>query len=85
MCIRKFTNNRNSPQAILMELPSQSHVLARGQYYRTGIKFRGVFNFADFVGDFSTTKINTMEMLTAHAQYVKINDLMQVHVQKCEI
>ena len=46
-----------------------------------GIKFRGLFNFADFVGDFLTTKINTMEMLTAHAQHVKINDLVAVHVE----
>ena len=53
--------------------------------YRTGIKFRGLFNFADFVGDFSTTKINTMEMLIAHAQHAKINDLVAVHVEKREI
>ena len=31
--------------------------------YRTGIKFQGVFNFTDFVGDFLSTKI-----LTAHEQ-----------------
>ena len=39
--------------------------------YCMGIKFRVVFNFADFVGDFLTMKINTMEILTAHVQHVK--------------
>ena len=51
-------------------------------YYRTGIKFRGVFNFADFMGDFLSTKINTLEILTVHAQHMYS---IHVHVQKREI
>ena len=35
-------------------------------YYLTSIKFRGVFNFADFVGDFLSTEINTLEILNEH-------------------
>ena len=50
-----------------------------------GYKIPWGINFVDFVGHFLTTKINTMEMLTAHAQHVKLNDLMQVHMQKHEI
>ena len=45
--------------------------------YCTGIKFREVFNFADFMGDFLSTKINTLEILTAHVQHVYS---MHVHV-----
>ena len=30
---------------------------------------------------FNLTGLNTMEMLTAHAQHVKINDLVAVHVE----
>ena len=52
------------------------------QYGTMGMKFRGVFNFADFVGDFLSTKINTLEILTVHVQHVYS---MYVHVKKREI
>lgn len=38
-----------------------------------------------WVYDFLSTKINTMEMLTAHVQHMKIYDLMQVYMQKRKI
>ena len=34
------------------------------------------------MSDSLTTKINTIEMLTVHAQHVKITDLVQVCMQK---